>query len=37
MKKINSNKAKRLFVENEFENVQTFDSSYFRGKNHFEG
>ena len=35
-KKINSNKTKHLLVENELEKLQTFDSSYFRGKTHFE-
>ena len=34
--KINSNKTKHLLVENEIKKLQTFDSSYFKGKNHFE-
>ena len=34
--KINTNKTKLLLVENEFKNLQTFDSIYFRGKSHFE-
>ena len=35
-KEINSNKTKNLLVENELKKLQTFDSSYFRGKNCFE-
>ena len=35
-KMINSNKTKHLLVENELEKLKTFDSSYFRGKTHFE-
>ena len=35
-KKINSNKAKHVLVENELIKLQTFDLSYFQGKNHFE-
>ena len=35
-KEINSNKTKHLLVENELKRLKTFDSSYFRGKNHFE-
>ena len=35
-KKIISNKTKHLLVKNELKKLQTFDSSYFRGKNHFE-
>ena len=35
IKKINSNKTKHLLVENELKKLQTFDSSYFRGKSHF--
>ena len=35
-KKINSNKAKHVLVANELVKLQTFDSSYFKGKNHFE-
>ena len=34
--KINSNKIKHLRVENKLKKAQTFDSIYFRGKNHFE-
>ena len=34
--KINSNKTKHLIVENEFKKMKAFDSSYFRGKNHFQ-
>ena len=36
-KKNNSNRAKHLLVENELKKkLQTFDSRYFRSKNHFE-
>ena len=35
-RKISANKSKHLLVENEFKNLKTFDSSYFRGKSHFE-
>ena len=35
-KRITSNKTKHLFVENEQKKLQKFESSYFRGKNHFE-
>ena len=35
-KKNNSNKTKHLLVENEFERLETFDSSYFRGKSYIE-
>ena len=35
-KKINSNKAKHSLVANELKQMQTFDSSYFRGNNYFE-
>ena len=35
-KKNNSNKTKKLLVENELKKLQTFDSGYFRGKSHFE-
>ena len=35
-KKITSNKSKHLLVENELKNLKTFDSSYFKGENHFE-
>ena len=35
-KKISSNKTKHLLVENELIKLQTFDSSYFRSKSHFE-
>ena len=34
-RKITSNKAKHLLVENELKKPKTFDSSYFRGKSHF--
>ena len=34
--KINSNKTKHLLVENEFKKLETFDSSYFRGKSFIE-
>ena len=33
-KKTNSNKTKHLIVENESKKLQTFDSSYVRGKSH---
>ena len=32
---INSNKTKRVPVENELKQLQPFGSSYFRGKSHF--
>ena len=35
-KKNDSNKTKDLLVQNEFKKLKTFDSSYFRGKSHFE-
>ena len=35
-KEINWNKTKHLLVKNEFKKLQTFDSSYCQGKNHFE-
>ena len=35
-KKINSNKTIRLLVKNELKKLQTFDSSYFRSRRHFE-
>ena len=35
-RKITANKSKYLLVENEFKKLKTFDSSYFRGKSHFE-
>ena len=35
-KKITSNKTKHLLVENEFNKLKTFDSSYFIGKIYFE-
>ena len=35
-KKITSNKAKHVLVENEFNKLRTFDSGYFIGKSHFE-
>ena len=34
--KITENKTKHLLVENELKKLKTFDSSYFRGKIHFE-
>ena len=35
-RKITSNKTKYLVVENELKQLETFDSVYFCGKNHFE-
>ena len=35
-RRITSNKAKHLLVENELKKVKTFDLSYVRGKSHFE-
>ena len=35
-RKINSNKMNYVVVENELKTLQTFDSSYFRGKSRFE-
>ena len=35
-KKNTSNKAKHVLVENELNQLKTFDSSYFIGKSHFE-
>ena len=35
-RKIKSNETKYLLVENKLKKLQTFDSSYFRGKNDFE-
>ena len=35
-KRITSNKSEHLMVENELKKLQKFDSSYFRGKIHFE-
>ena len=35
-RKITENKTKHLLVENELNKLQTFDSSYFIGKSHFE-
>ena len=35
-RKVISNKTKNTLIENEFKKLQTFDSSYFRGKSHFE-
>ena len=35
-RKITQNKTKRLLVENEFNKLKTFESSYFIGKSHFE-
>ena len=34
-RKITANKTKYLLVENEFQKLKTFDSTYFRGKSHF--
>ena len=34
-RKIVSNKTKYLLVQNQSENIETFDSIYFRGKSHF--
>ena len=34
--RITSNKTNHLLVENELKKLQKFDSSYFKGKNHFE-
>ena len=34
--KITANKTKKKSSENEFKKLETFDSSYFRGKSHFE-
>ena len=34
-KRINANKTKHLLVENELKKLQTFDSTYFRGKKSF--
>ena len=35
-RKFTQNKTKHLLVENELNNLKTFDSSYFIGKSHFE-
>ena len=35
-RKITTNKAKHLLVENELNQLKTFDSSYFTGKSHFD-
>ena len=35
-RKITANKSKHLLVENELNKLETFDSSYFIGKSHFE-
>ena len=35
-RKITADKTKHLLVENEFEKLNTIDSSYFRSKSHFE-
>ena len=35
-RKITANKTKKLLVENELNNLKTFDSSQFIGKSHFE-
>ena len=34
--KIVVNKSKHLLIGNELKKLKTFDSSYFRGKSHFE-
>ena len=34
--RVTSNKTKHLLVENELKKLKTFDSSYFKGKSHFE-
>ena len=34
--RVTPNKSKHLLVENELEKLRTFDSSYFKGKSHFE-
>ena len=34
--KIATNKTKNESIESEFKNLKTFDSSYFRGRSHFE-
>ena len=36
LRKITKNKADHLLVQNELKKLQTFDSSYFIGKNYFE-
>ena len=36
LKKVTSNKAKHLYVENELNKLKTFDLSYFIGRSHFE-
>ena len=36
IKELTQNKTKHLLVENELEKLQTFDASYFKGKNYFE-
>ena len=35
--RITLNKSKHLLVENELKKLKTFDLSYFKGKNYFEG
>ena len=35
-REITSNKKKHLVIEKELKKLNTFDSSYFRGKNHFD-
>ena len=35
--RVTKNKSKYLLVENELKKLKTFDSSYFLGKNYFEG
>ena len=34
--RVTSNKTKHLLVENELKKLRTCDSSYFKGKSHFE-
>ena len=36
IKKINSNNTKHVVVESELKKLETFDSTYFRGKSDFE-
>ena len=35
--RVTSNKSKHLLVENQLKKLKTFDLSYFKGKNYFEG
>ena len=35
-RKVTANKTKHLLVENELKKLETFDSSYFIGKSHFQ-